>query len=581
MGIQIIRGATTSALAKRLAASLSASPADPFAGDVVIVPTRGIERYLTQTIADRNGICANVAFPSPGEFLDQIAGREGSAWTPDRLAWPLLSVIDASLAEPWCAPVAAHLRDDPDWRRSDRRYALASRLALLFGSYAMERPAMVGAWDSGSPADVPEDLAWQYHLWRALRYELGPLDDTLHTAGIPDRLSIFGPTRLPTRLLGVLNTLAADHEIDLYLPVASPTLWDAHGWPDGALRSKDSSRDLVHHQLLRSLGRDARELRIRLGAAGGAVTSPADPGGSTLARLQAEIAANSASSLSGAPPDESLQIHSCHGPLRQVEVVREVVLGLLHEHPELQPRDVLIMTPDLDTFAPLLSAVFGDPDPRIAQLRLSVADRTPEQHNEVLVALDALLQLLTGRIKRSELLDFLKLAPVRERFGLSPDDVTRIGDLAASAGVRWGLDQDHRGEYGLADIDVGTWSWGLDRMVLGTAMSDDGLQVFADVLPLPDVSSGDVGLVGTLATILHHLGELRRASRASQSMKEWRDLLHEAIELFTDARFAKSWQTAHALGSIESFTLAAGDYAGSVPLALADVRRTGRAHRCH
>lgn len=574
MGIRVIRSSTTKALSKRLAEELAATPSDPFASELVIVPTRGIERYLTQTIADRNGICANIAFPSPREFLELVAGEDQDPWTPDRLAWPLLAVIDASLAEPWCAPVAAHLRDDPNWRRSDRRFAVASRLAGLFASYATERPAMVAAWDAGEPADVPDDLIWQYQLWRALRRELGcgPFDGDMRTHALPGRLSVFGPTRLPERFLSVLRALAPTHQIDLYLPVASPSLWDGPGWSTDALRRDDDSRDQVNHPLLGSLGRDARELRIRLGHAGETAPATGQEGTSTLARLQAQIAANAVSTLNEAPPDKSLQFHSCHGALRQVEVLREVVLGLLHEHSDLQPRDVLIMTPDLDTFAPLLSAVFGDPDPRIARLRLSVADRTPEQHNEVLVALDALLRLLGGRMKRSEVLDFLKLAPVRERFGMSSQDVSRIEELAGSAGVRWGLDQDHRGEYGLADVDLGTWSWGLDRIVLGTAMSDEGLQVFADVLPLPDVSSGDVGLVGSLATILDRLGELRRASRASRSMKEWRDLLQEAIEAFTDARFAKSWQTAHALGAIESFVIAAGDHAGSVPLALADIR---------
>lgn len=573
MGIRVIRSATTTALATALAQRLGASRADPFARDLVIVPTRGIERYLTQTIADHNGICANIDFPSPQEFLEHIVGVE-DPWAPQRLAWPLLAVIDAAVVQGACTPVAAHLRDDPDWRRSDRRFAVASRLAGLFWSYAMERPDMVDAWESGDPADVREDLTWQYELWREVRRELGcgPLAGAIRTGALPPRLSVFGPTRLPERLLSILRDLAEDRAVDLYLPVASPVLWDSPDWPAPGLRTQDSSHGLVRHQLLASLGRDARELRIRLGGEGESIAGDDGPAESALARMQAEIAANAESTVGRRPLDDSLQIHACHGQLRQVEVLREVVLGLLDEYPDLQPRDVLIMTPDLDAFAPLLSAVFGDPDPRTAQLRLSIADRTPEQHNEVLVALDALLSLLSGRMKRSEVLDFLKLEPVRERFGLTREDVGRIEELAASAGVRWGLDQDHRTEYGLADIAIGTWSWGLDRMVLGTAMSDEGLVVFADVLPLPDIASGDVGVVGRLAAFADRLGELRRAAGARQSMQQWRDLLQRAIADFTDARFTKSWQTAHALGAIESFRTEAGDRSGSVPLALADIR---------
>ena len=64
-----------------------------------------------------------------------------------------------------------------------------------------------------------------------------------------------------------------------------------------------------------------------------------------------------------AADDRSVAVHACHGPHRQVEVLREVVLGLLAADPTLEPRDVLVACPDVETFAPLVSAAFGlDPE---------------------------------------------------------------------------------------------------------------------------------------------------------------------------------------------------------------------------
>ena len=54
-----------------------------------------------------------------------------------------------------------------------------------------------------------------------------------------------------------------------------------------------------------------------------------------------------------------MQVHSCHGPARQIDVLREVLLGLLQDDSTLEPRDILVMCPDIDTYAPLIVAGFG------------------------------------------------------------------------------------------------------------------------------------------------------------------------------------------------------------------------------
>ena len=59
-----------------------------------------------------------------------------------------------------------------------------------------------------------------------------------------------------------------------------------------------------------------------------------------------------------------MQVHACHGPARQVEVLREVLLGLLADDPTLEPRDILVMCPDIEAYAPLVEAAFGMGDGR-------------------------------------------------------------------------------------------------------------------------------------------------------------------------------------------------------------------------
>ncbi len=165
-----------------------------------MVPAKGVERWLTQRLSHRlgtgarggDGVCAGVRFLSPRSLVSMLLGRErDDAWDPDRLVWPLLEVIDASLDEPWCATLATHLGHgldgDEALLRRNRRYSVARRLAGLYSSYAVQRPTLVTDWREGRDTDgagaaLDDDLLWQAELWRRLVARVAePAPDVRHT----------------------------------------------------------------------------------------------------------------------------------------------------------------------------------------------------------------------------------------------------------------------------------------------------------------------------------------------------------------------------------------------------------------
>ncbi len=182
--LHIHRAERADRLADGLAETLLEPLDDPFAPEVVAVPTRGIERWLTQRLStqlgtsdgDRNdGVCANVEFPFPGRMiLAALAAATGidpdnDPWLAERSVWPLLEVVDECLGEPWLATLAAHLegaRGDPE--DPMRRFGAVRHIADLFDRYAVHRPAMVRSWAGGS-----HDDDWQPELWRRLRARIG------------------------------------------------------------------------------------------------------------------------------------------------------------------------------------------------------------------------------------------------------------------------------------------------------------------------------------------------------------------------------------------------------------------------
>ncbi|GAA3042219.1 exodeoxyribonuclease V subunit gamma [Pseudonocardia yunnanensis] len=616
VGLHVHRSERADALADALGELLAHPLDDPFADEVVAVPAKGIERWLAQRLSHRlgaasgrgDGVCAGVAFPSPAAVVAvAIGGAVGidpreDPWRPERAVWPLLEVIDESAGEPWCAPLGVHLRDGGSQR--SRRHATARHLADLFASYAAARPDMLAGWQAGEgvPSERAADLAWQPELWRRLRERIsvpGPaervgaacaaLRANPAAAPLPPRLSLFGPTRLPAEHLAVIAALAEHREVHLWLAHPSPALWAAVTSAGNVpLRRADPTAGLPRHPLLSSLGRDVRELQVRLAGSAPALADHhhplPDPPPTLLGRLQRDLRDDLPPSGDAPlhPEDRSVQVHSCHGPDRQVEVLREIVLGLLHADPTLEPRDVLVMCPDIETFAPLISAAFGlaEPDAPGAhthpghQLQVRLADRALRQVNPLLDTVAQLLELSDARLTASQVLDLLGSIPVRRRFRLDDTDLDRLRELVVRSGVRWGLDGPHRAPFHLDGFAQNTWSAGLDRLLLGVTMAGgSGEQGWlGTALPLEEVDSGDVERIGRLAEFVDRLATTLARLAGEHTLDEWVMALVAGLDALTDTTTTDAWQAAQARSELADAARAAGPHAGTVPLGLADVR---------
>jgi exodeoxyribonuclease V gamma subunit len=607
------RALRADALADGLGRLLAAPLPDPFARELVVVPARGMERWLSQRLshvlgagARGDGVCAAVDFRSPGSLVAEVTGtRDDDPWAPDALAWPLLEVIDASLDERWAATLARHLGhadtgEEADLRQG-RRYAVARRLAGLFASYAGQRPGLVTDWSQGRDTDgagapIAPDLAWQPELWRRLvarieapspverhRDTLDRLVEDPEAFDLPTRLSLFGHTRLSVTEIELLGALGAERDVHVWLPHPSPALWESLRGRTGVLpRAADDSHRVVGHPLLAGLGRDTRELQRALAAADavsdGVEAVPELPD-TLLGLLQADLAADRARPDGRvlAPADRSVQVHACHGVARQVDVLREVLLGLLADDPTLEPRDVLVMCPDIDTYAPLIEAGFGlgevvgERGHPAHRLRVRLADRSPVQTNPLLAVARALLEIAGGRAPATQVLDLARTDPVRRRFGFSDDDLEQLDLWIRESGVRWAFDAEHRADFGLSSYVANTWEFGVDRLLTGVALSDDSSAWLDRALPLDDVGSAQVDLVGRLAEYVARLREVTDRLTGTHRLEDWLGALDEGIAALTSVSHADGWQAGQVQRELGRVGLAAGGLAG-LDLRLPDVR---------
>ena len=626
--LHIHRAERADRLADGLADTLLTPLDDPFEPDVVAVPTRGIERWLTQRLSTRlgttsetrqDGVCANVEFPFPARLIQGALAiatgidPEDDPWVAERSVWPLLEVVDGCLGEPWLATLARHLegaRGSPE--DPMRRFGAVRHIADLFDRYGVHRPDMVRTWAGGTDLDAD---AWQPELWRRLRARIGapspaerlkPACERIRSEpgllDLPGRLSLFGLTRIPRSYLDVLAAIAEHRDLHLFVLHPSPALWSTVNTElqSGApitQRSEDRTATAPANRLLASWGRDVRELQLVLANAGEGIDHhhelEAEAAPKTLLKqIQRDIREDRQPSAPVAleTTDDSIQVHACHGRARQVEVLRDVVLHLLEDDPTLEPRDVIVMCPDIETFAPLIQATFGsgrrtdedddeeedrDPSQRPPDLRVRLADRSLRQTNPVLGVVSQLLALADQRATASQLLDLAGRDPVRRRFGFDDDDLSRMQEWVAGSGIRWGFDAQHREPFKLGALHANTWRRGLDRMLVGVAMSEEGSRLVQGVLPLDDVDSGAIDLAGRFAEFVDRTKAAADALTEPKPIAQWIDAIAQAADSLTATSERESWQRRELQRVLGDVDAESGDEAASSPtttLELADIR---------
>lgn len=403
---------------------------------------------------------------------------------------------------------------------------------------------------------------------------------------------------------------------------------------DGSSPSSEMPDSLVRvrHPLLAALGRDVRELQQRLhaydhtdtyhppaaispgttaaepgragppGARAGEVASDtSDLGRTLLSALQAAIREDRwpvavEPELAG---DGTVGVHACHGPARQVEVLRDCLLHIFAADHTLQPRDVVVMCPDVESYAPLVRAAFGQWSLDSAEaghpghaLRVRLADRAQRAVNPLLGVIGTLLELADGRVTVTEVLDLAAAEPVRLRCGFDDDDLERLREWAAETGARWGIGQRQRQAFGLGDFAQNTLNAAVDRILLGVAAGESGADWLDLALPLDDVDSGDIDLAGRFAEFVDRLAVCLRDLRGptlaepagtARPAGEWAAVLGRALDLLTDVTRAQAWTGVQARRELA----AALEHAGDVPLRLPDIaallatRLAGRASRAN
>ncbi len=445
---------------------------------------------------------------------------------------------------------------------------------------ALWRCLLRDAQENGGAEAEPFSRASRADIHRAFLEQTNMLTAETRPDQLPRRVIVFGISSLPRQSLEVLQAIAPLSQVMLF--VHNPS---QHYWGDivegrelfrGVYRRhsarkvpEDLDETQLHlhgHPLLAAWGKQGRDY-IRLldeydqreqyeahfqteSLAIDLFESPGTDG--LLQQLQDDILdlrplpERQALGVAIDPlVDRSLQFLVAHSPQREVEILHDQLLDAFEQADRagqpLHPRDVLVMVPDINLYAPRIEAVFGrlSPDDR-RYIPFHLSDQGQRHRNPLLIGLETLLNLPQSRFAVSELLDLLDIPALRERFGIDETDLPRLRLWIGGANIRWGLDAPQRASLGLPDgLAQNTWRFGLQRMLLGFATGGTG--PWQGIEPYAEIGGLEAALVGPLTHLLETLEHYWHALQIPRTPDAWTLLLAELLDdVFTAVSEADS-----------------------------------------
>jgi exodeoxyribonuclease V gamma subunit len=502
--------------------------------------------------------------------LGRASIPESSPLDKASLTWRLMRLLPALIHKEAFAPLRRFLQDDAQMRKL---HQLSERLADLFDQYQVYRADWLDDWAHGRDQLITSrngvrvlqgQECWQPALWRALLEDVGAESmaqsragvhqrfmATLRTltqrpAGLPRRIMVFGISSMPAQALEALAALGklcqvllcvhnpsqhhwtdivADQDLLRHqyqrqrrkpgMPaVIDATVLHRHGHPLLAAWGKQG-RDYIHlldsfdaPDQYREAFADVSDRRIDL-----FTEQPAD---TLLTQLHDDVLQLRAmeETRDTWPPvdleaDASIRFHVAHGPQREVEILHDQLLARFSADPTLRPRDVIVMVPAIDTYAPHIQAVFGQIDHTDDRhIPFTLADQGQRGREPLLIAVEHLLRLPESRFAVSDVLDLLDVPALRHRFDIGESDLPTLHRWIQGAGIRWGLDAAQRASLDLpGGMEQNTWRFGLRRMLLGYAVGQG--DSFDGIEPYDEIGGLDAALIGPLVGLLDALDATR------------------------------------------------------------------------
>lgn len=518
----------------------SDSARSPFETRIVVVQSRGMERFLRLEIARLKGVCCGYSFPFPVmlayELFDRVLGSSRGERTDSLpvMTWRVLDMLRDVPGDGTFNPVREYLRNAP----ALNRWQLAREIARTFDRYLIFRPEIISAWDAGGLADIDsEHQAWQAEIWRRmiapgsaphrakLKERFLEAVASCPLEALPARIDFFGIASQPDYHLDIFRALAARVPVTFHM--LEPADWTRNGDAANAPLAEWNASGAYFRRRLS----DHTAHVTPLFASSGPPT--------LLGMLQDDLRDERPGRPAVDLEPHSFQIHCSHGPMREVEILKDNLLWILQNRPDVEPRDILVLSPDLRKYQGYIQAVFDRSPDGSRIIPYSVASEDSCGVSALVRSFLRLLDMPLERWRREDVLDLLQCEAVRVRFGIQEADLPLIAAWLEEAGAIWGIDGRDKQEEGLPGLEAYTWTSACMRLTLGHAMPPESRRVYGQVAPLDLVEGSDALILGRLLNFLSCLFGALAPLAVPETMAGWQARLEAIIGKLFDSELVE------------------------------------------
>ncbi len=555
--IQITRSQSLSILAKRLASTLEQSASDdPFVPQTIIVPNLDTARWLKLFLAENSGFAGNLECILPAEWQ----------WEQVRKLWPGLPGLLPSDPAPMKWTLFELLLDDqirasfpvldryiaarPDDVKEEAVLHLAAQISSVFDQYLVYRPEMLIRWQNGKTGSGNEE--WQAELWQILHQTWKKKStQSLNRAELfqktfraieqgniktDEYLFVFNAGLVPMSVIQMIKAAGDRTEINVY-HLQLVTTFEGN-----------------KNELIRSFGQEARNVQQGVQALDGEIQEEfsADFADTTLGDIKRSVVSGSSVvNIRGEGNPDGIEIRSCHSPLREIETLQQFLLEKFEEDETLSPNDVLIVTPGLDRYKQAIRAVLDNPEQGQPAIPYYLGGFRSSDTGLIRSA-EQLLQLTDSRFLFSQVMDLFQSEPVREKLQMTTSDASRVREWMEENHVIWGIDSEHRKEWGQPADEWQTWHSALKSGWLGQLTGTEETHILNNTLLYDAITgTGEQEVWAKFTHWLNRLKVMRKEVQAKKTIMEWCNWFESVLAEFFDEKTLDSNEGIRLVKSIQ------------------------------
>lgn len=545
----------------------------------IIVQSDGMARWLTLKTASESGAFANFEFVSPDKFLRNFAEKhlgikQDSVYNKKNAEWALYTLLRSEKD----SPAASYIGNS-----DSRAFRFSRTLADLFEQYFVYRPKMMEYWQKGRTMTNDPDELWQSAIFSRLAEKTEAevqgfaqlfnerCKNAQENSGYPEELLLFGISIMNRYQLNMFLNLSSLFPIHLFAMTPSSEYLDSVSKKKGEFEDIPEDQNIDTGCLPDTFFR--RFCAASLDFTDFTAENLPDetdlfeiPDGKTLlSSIQRDILSDS-ESPERAENDDSVRIISCRDKMREIEVLKDILLELFNSDKNLKPEDVAVMAPKINDYAPYISAVFGSTDPQDKTfIPYVLSDRAFSSESRIAATFLEILKLAKSDFEKSKVLSVFSIPAVREKFNTDEKTAGEIGKLIDKSGIRWGLDAASRD----GKNNQNTWDSGLSRIMMSQLMPfPENGRGFENILPMEYVSKEDFENISGFITFFKGLFRYSKTlSSSEKTPSEFKNLLEEMLGFFfvsDKSDKASGEEILHIRNVIDDFAETAGKYAGKL-----------------